>query len=142
MLHQTRTDLLLLVPKGERDVHAAMGITNTCNAVFTPPKGTAAGLVVGEVGPSIAVWSVSSQSGNEAIASLEDLRIVFSDRSPLPLGGVAAPSLPVFRSVSVFSETPLFSTEHVLAVGDDHCVVSAHLGGERRKHDSGALPPT
>lgn len=123
-------------------MHAAMGITDTCDAIFTPSKGAAASLIVGEVGPSIAVWSVNSQSANEAIASLKDLRIVFSDRGPLPLSGVAAPSLPILGSVPVFSKTPLFGTEHILAVGDDHF---ASLSTPRRRDvlvSGGAVRPT
>jgi len=140
--HHKWSNLLLFIPEGESDVHAAMGITDTCDAIFTPSKGAAAGLIVGEVGPSIAVRSVNSQSANEAVAFLKNLRIVFSDRGPLPLGGVAAPSLPVLGSVSVFSETPLFGTEHIFAVGDDHF---AGLSTPRRRDvlaGGGAVRPT
>nr|POE50423.1 hypothetical protein CFP56_78097 [Quercus suber] len=107
-------------------VHAAMGVRNTSNAVFAPSKGSAAGHVVGEVCPGIAVGSVreevSRKDRRRVCGSNEEAssRVVLTDDRPLAFGNIWSPLLPVFGTFLVFSQTGLLGTEHILLVDDDH----------------------
>lgn len=50
-----RTNSLLLVPERKGDVHAAVCIGDTSDAILAPAKGTRTSHVVGERAPGIAV---------------------------------------------------------------------------------------
>jgi len=104
---QTEQSLLqkriLLVPEGKSDMLQAMAITDTSDTVLTPSERSGSSLVVREVAPSITV-----------------VRVIFSDGSPLPLGGVASPFLPVLLSFAVFFQTLLLLAEVLVVIDDDH----------------------
>ena len=70
-------DRVPLVPEGEGEAQALLVVGEAAEAVFTPPVGPGAGLVVREVVPGVAVVAV-----------------VLAHRPPLPLAQVRAPLLP------------------------------------------------
>jgi hypothetical protein len=51
-------NLLLLVPEGKGDVHAAVGVRDTSNAILTPTESSRASHVVGEMTPGISIVAV------------------------------------------------------------------------------------
>jgi hypothetical protein len=52
---------LLLVPERKGNIHAAVGVRNTSNAILAPTESSRASHVVGEVTPSISIVAVLCQ---------------------------------------------------------------------------------
>ena len=75
--HPLLQDGVAPVPEGEGETEALVVVRDAGDAIFTPPVGAGAGLVVREVVPGVAV-----------------LAVVLADRPPLPLAQVRAPLLP------------------------------------------------
>jgi len=50
-----RENSLLLVPEGKGNVHAAVSVGDTSNAVLAPAESPGASHVVGEMAPSVAI---------------------------------------------------------------------------------------
>ena len=73
------------VPKCEREAEPAFAIADAQQAILAPAVGAAAGLVVREVVPGVAV-----------------LGVVLAHRAPLPLGEIRAPPLPVLAAAVAF----------------------------------------
>lgn len=55
-------------------------------------------------------------------------RVILANDSPLALGNVGTPFLPVLGAVLVFPQALLLSADHVLLVNDDH-VEDGLVGG-------------
>ena len=92
-------DLLLLVPKGKGNVHAAVGVRDTSNAVLAPAKGAAACHVVGEVGPGIAVGTEQRQSASCPRTRIDMVALTSSPRGLWPI--VARPRMDPISSSTV-----------------------------------------
>src|SRR5713101_2708813 len=73
-------NLVFAVPQRQRETEALLVITDPGDAVFTPAICAAAGMVVGEIFPGIAVW-----------------RIILAHRAPLAFGKIRAEATPGFR---------------------------------------------
>ena len=84
-------DGIAAVPQGEREAQALLAIADPEQAVFTPPVGTAARVIVREVLPGGAVRGV-----------------VLAHRPPLPLREIGPPALPVPLAARVLVEPPAF----------------------------------
>ena len=84
------------VPEGQGEAQAALAIGDAQQAVFAPAIGPAAGLIVGEVAPAVAVR-----------------RVVFADRGPLPFGQVRAPAFPICLALGIFGQALGFAGEKV-----------------------------
>jgi hypothetical protein len=69
---------ILLVPQRKRKTETLMVVADARDAVFSPPVGPRASVLMGEMCPSIAV-----------------ARVVLPDGCPLPIRDVWAPPLPV-----------------------------------------------
>ncbi len=82
-------DGVALVPERQPETKPAFAIAQAEKAVLTPTVGTAACVLVREVGPGVAVW-----------------RVVLAHRPPLPLGEVRAPAFPVLLAARVLGEAP------------------------------------
>ena len=73
------------VPQRDAEAHASLAVAKTEQTIFAPPVGAAARVVVWEIRPARSVGG-----------------IVFTHRSPLPLGKVGSPALPVLLTAGVF----------------------------------------
>ena len=80
-------NVVLAVPQRHAQAHAALAVGEAQQAVFAPAVDAAAGVVVGEVVPGVAVG-----------------RVVLAHGGPLPLGEIGAPPLPVFCTCRVFGQ--------------------------------------
>ncbi len=78
-------DRVHAVPEGGRETEPALAVGEAKNPVLAPAISAAAGVIVRQVAPTIAVG-----------------RVILAHRAPLALGEISAPSLPVFRARSVF----------------------------------------
>lgn len=116
---------LLLVPEGEGDVQASMGVRYASNAVLAPAKRSAACHVVGEVTPGISIFS-ARHNQQCSCSGRTCLRVVLSDSGPLPLSNIRTPTLPILAPLAVLFETLLFLADNLVLV-DEH-----HLGKETR----------
>jgi hypothetical protein len=61
-------DGIAAIPQGQRETEATLTVTDPQQAIFTPAAGTAAGMIMREVGPGRTIG-----------------RVVFPYRAPLPL---------------------------------------------------------
>ena len=85
-------DGVVAVPQGGGEAKAALAVAPALQAVLAPAVGPAAGVVVGELGPAVAM-----------------LRVVLAHRPPLALAEVGAPAFPVLPPVQVFVEAFVFA---------------------------------
>jgi hypothetical protein len=56
----------------------------------------------------------------EVTPSISILRIIFTDRCPLPFRNVGSPFLPVLGAFSIFLETLFLLTKVFVVIDDDH----------------------
>ena len=84
-------DRIAAVPQRESEADHLVAVGDAADAVFAPAVGTRARMVVREIFPSGAAGTV-----------------VFANRSPLALGEIRSPALPVFFSIAVFLEPLVF----------------------------------
>jgi hypothetical protein len=85
-------DGIFFVPEGEGEAEALLAIAEAGEAIFAPAVGAAAGVVVGEVFPGVAVWGV-----------------VFADGAPLAFGEVRTPAAPFGFGGVGFGEAGCFA---------------------------------
>src|SRR5262249_32664953 len=78
-------DWVLAVPQGQRQAQALLVVADAGDAVFTPAVGAAAGLVVWEMTPGVAVRAV-----------------VLAYPAPLPLSELRSPFPPRLAAKAVF----------------------------------------
>jgi len=117
-----RGNSLFLVPEGKGNVHAAMGVGDTSNAVFTPAESPRASHVVGEVAPSVAIITAVCQHDSlVGEVSRDNSRVILADGSPLPLSDIRTHVLPVLDTVIVLLEPALLNAEDFMLVDDNHC---------------------
>ena len=83
------------IPERQREAKPALAIANAQQTIFTPAIGSTASLVVRELLPGIAV-----------------LGVIFPDRSPLSLGQIRPPALPVALARPAFVEPLRFCIAH------------------------------
>ena len=81
-------DRIATVPQGEGKAQPSLTVAQAEEPVFAPAIGTASRMIMGEIFPAAAVGGV-----------------VLAHRSPLTLGKVGTPALPVLLSPRVFEET-------------------------------------
>jgi hypothetical protein len=112
---------LLLVPERKGNVHAAVGVGNTSNAVLSPSESSRASHVVGEMTPGVSIVTVLCQYKKlRASVWWSILRVVLTDSGPLPLRNVGAPFLPVLGAVIVLLEPALLDAGNIVLVNDNH----------------------
>src|SRR5262249_46598131 len=80
------------VPQRDRKTQAAFAVGPAEETVFTPAVCAAACMVVGKVLPCLSIG-----------------RVIFADGSPLSLGEIWTPALPVFCAAAVLVESKGFS---------------------------------
>lgn len=112
---------LFLVPEGKGNVHAAVSVGNTSNAILAPAESPGASHVVGEMTPSVAIVAVVCQCGSQFGDLNKDSRVVLADSGPLPLGDIGTHVLPVLDTVIVLLEPALLDAGDVVLVDDNHC---------------------
>src|SRR5581483_36795 len=81
-------DRVAAVPQSQREADAALAVADPQQAILPPAVGAAAGVIVRQVIPGVAVR-----------------RVVLAHRPPLPLGEVGPPALPVLLAPGVLLET-------------------------------------
>jgi hypothetical protein len=86
---------IVAVPQREREREATLAIADAEEAVFTPAINAASCMVVREEVPAVTL-----------------LRIILAHRSPLPLGEVRTPALPVVRALRVVLKALKFGNHH------------------------------
>src|SRR5690606_37055015 len=91
-------DGILTVPKGRGKTDPALAVGPAHESVFAPAISAAAGLIMGEVFPTLLVPG-----------------IVLAHRAPLSLGQISAPAFPILLPGLVFSQTSFFRSCHLIA---------------------------
>jgi hypothetical protein len=81
-------DGIAAVPQRQREADAALTVADPQQAVLPPAVGAAAGVIVREIAPGVAVR-----------------RIVLADGPPLALGEIGPPALPVLLAPGVLLQT-------------------------------------
>ncbi|HEY4595109.1 MAG TPA: hypothetical protein VIJ02_01815 [Thermoanaerobaculia bacterium] len=81
-------DGIAAVPQGQREADAALAVADPQQAVLSPAVGAAAGVIVRQVIPGVAVR-----------------RVVLAYRPPLALGEIGPPALPVLLAPGVLLQT-------------------------------------
>src|SRR5262249_22421228 len=129
-------DRVVLVPQSEREAQPLAVVAQARDAVLAPPIGPRSSLVVGEVGPRIAVVAV-----------------VLAYRAPLAVAPVGAPATPV-ASLAGLPQAALLGRRGEGRVGGPSFsrhgrVLAAAAGGRRRscvgaddRASQGGYPPT
>ena len=92
-------DWIFPVPKGEGEANVLVAIRNAPDAVFPPAIGAAARMVVGQVLPSGAVEA-----------------IILADRTPLALGEVGSPALPIRFVLAILFQSNFFFSHALLSL--------------------------
>ncbi len=82
---------VISVPKRGGETKVAVAVRPAIQAVLAPAVGAAAGVVMREIRPAIAVF-----------------RVVFANRAPLALAQIRAPMFPVFLAGGIFVESFVF----------------------------------
>src|SRR5580658_2444278 len=90
-------DRVLFIPESQSEADVLMAVADATQAVLTPTIGARTSMIVREIVPRVAVRTV-----------------VLADRSPLPLGEMGPPAIPVGLSLVVGNQ-PLFFIGHSLA---------------------------
>src|SRR5262249_7189068 len=101
-------DRVVAVPQCQRQAEALLVVADAGDAVLAPAVGAAAGVVMGEVPPGVAVGAV-----------------VLAHGAPLPLAQVRAPFLPRLAAEAVLFKTPLLLVHRKFVRGH-----ALHLGSE------------
>src|SRR5262249_55744260 len=83
-------DRVFTVPQGQRQTQALLVVADAGQAVLAPAVGAAAGVVVRQVAPGVALGAV-----------------VLADGAPLPLAQVRPPLLPRLAALALFFKAPL-----------------------------------
>jgi hypothetical protein len=102
-------DRISAVPEREGEAESALAVGDSEKPVFSPSVRATAGHVMGEALPNLARG-----------------RVILAHRTPLPLGEVRSPALPIQLASGVFFETERFGGRH----GSYRYLIAAVLGRE------------